>query len=380
MHQTVVVRYFLLNKRLFKKISFIVILCIVPFLVVGMKLASKQESGIFKIALFLPNSDDELSSEIVTNLIESDSVMQYVICKTEQEATDMVRSFEADEAWIFPENLEKSLQEIASEKRLAPVVTIIARQETISLVFTREILCNSLYPAFSYAVYQDFVRDDLGLEMISDQELKDAYNQTLVKGNLFQMAYLDGQEVETNNYLLAPIRGILAVWLVLCGFAASMYFIQDEQSGTFSCVPLKDRLKMAFGVHAVLIADSVVVLLIACKFAGIFTNWYSETLCAVLFAICTIAFCNFIRLLCGTIERLGAFIPVLLIAMIILCPVFINIKNCKLVQYLLPPYYYLKSIHSVYYLYEMMIYAVIGIILCIFLSKWQNKTKLNKLS
>lgn len=363
--------YILLNKRLFKTRSFLLILCMVPLLVAGMRVASKQESGIVTIALCMSDPADELSNRVVEQL-EGNDVLRYVVCDTREEAVGLVESFRADAAWIFPEDLADTLGEAASYKLVAPVVTVVQREDNIPLVFSREILSGALYPYFSYAVYEDFVRDDMGLEAGSEQ-LREAYERTLVEDSLFRLEYFDGQASEESNYLLAPMRGILALWLVLCGFAASMYFLQDEQRGTFSRMPIKRRLWMAFGFHAVLLSDAVAVQVIACRLSGVFTVWSKEIVNAVLFAGCTLVFCNLIRLLSGTPERLGSCIPVLMIAMAVLCPVFINVDRLRPLKYLMPPYYYLNATHSTYHLYLMAAYIGVMTVLCILLSLWRSR-------
>ncbi len=367
------IRYFLLNKRLFKKYSFLFIVCLVPLLVGGMRLAAQGESGIFRIALYLKNPADPVSAEIAERFLGEEGILRYQLCQTQEEAAALVKNFQADAAWIFPENLEEAIRQAVTEKRAKPVVTMLEREETIFLVFAREILCSALYPYFSYAVYQDFVRDDMGLARVDDQALQDAYEETLVTEKLFQMAYLDGQQAEESNYLLTPLRGVLAVWLVLCGFAGALYFIQDEQAGTFSRMPVKNRFWAAFGVQSVLLLDAVLILLLACRLSGMFTLWRREIVSAALFAGCTLVFCNLIRLLCPAPERLGSVIPILLMGMMILCPVFISVRGWKAVQYLLPPYYYLKSIHSDYYLYGMVIYMLILFLLNGVIFRWKNR-------
>ena len=65
---------------------------------------------------------------------------------------------------------------------------------------------------------------------MSEEELRQAYERMLVEDSLFEMAYLDGgQDMEEDyHYLQAPVRGILATWLVICGLAACLYYMQDE--------------------------------------------------------------------------------------------------------------------------------------------------------
>lgn len=370
-------RYFLLNKRLFKKYSFLLILCLVPFLVGGINILSQEESGIVRIALCLQNPKDELAAGIVDDLLEKDSVLSYVLCEDEEEARRLVTDYKVDTAWIFSDNFKKDLQKAAADKRCEAVVTVVEREENVPLKAAKQILLSKVYTDFSYIVYENFVRDDLGLEEVSDAELREGYEETFVEGSLFQMEYLDGyrDEEKDYNYLLTPIRGILSLWFVLCGFAASMYFMQDEQNGVFSRTALKSRLWTAFGMHAVILTDGIIVLLAAVWLAGAFTSWRRELVSVVLFAGCTLVFCNLMRLLCRTPERLGVCIPILLMGMLVLCPVFIHFRRFKVLPYLLPPYYYLKSIHSEYYLYGMAIYTAVLLILCVLIFKWRNRQR-----
>lgn len=370
-------RYYLLNKRLFKKYSFLLILCIVPLLVGGIRLLSQEESGIARVVLCFPNPEDELAIQVADELVRKESIFRYLFCESEEEARRMVVENEADTAWIFTEDLADSLRTVASRKRIGPVVKVVERKDSVSLILSREILSGALYPAFSYAVYEDYVRSDLGLTEVTADELRQAYERTLVEGSLFEMAYLDdGQDTEEDfNYLQAPLRGILSIWLVLCGLAACLYFMQDEEQGVFSRTPVARRLWASFGVCAVFLSDAVLVVLSACKLAGVFTVWYREVISCILFACATLAFCNLIRLIVHTPERLGSSMLVLTAGMLVLCPVFINLRGFRVVKYLLPPYYYLLSIHSVRYLYGMAIYTTVVSVLCMLLFRWKNRNE-----
>ena len=368
--------YFLLNKRLFKKYSFLLILLLVPFLVGGMHFLSQEESGIVTIALCLKNPKEELAVEIVNDLMKKDSAFRYVFCENEKEARRLVTDYEADLAWIFSENFKSDLQKAAANKRCEPVVTVVEREDNVPLRFTRQILVGKIYSEFSYMIYEDFIRDDMGILEISEAELQADYNKMFVEGSLFQMEYLDGQiEEDDYNYLLTPIRGILALWFVLCGFAASMYFIQDEQNGFFSRITLKSRFWAAIGMQAVVLSDAAIVLMAAFKLAGVFTSWQREFVGMLLFFGSTIVFCNLIRFLCTTPERLGVCIPILLMGMLTMCPVFVNSRRFGVLPYLLPPYYYLKSIHSTYYLYGMVIYISVLFGLSVLICWRRNKNK-----
>ncbi len=375
MIKRILTRYYLLNKRLFKKYSFLLILCMVPLLVGGIRLLAREESGIARVVLCLPDPDDELAFQVAEELMGEEGILRYLFCEDEEEARRMVVENEADTAWIFSEDLRDRLWKTAAGKRIRPVVKVVERKESVSLIFSREILGAALYPAFSYAVYEEYVHSDLGLTEMGEDELRQAYERMLVEGSLFEMAYLDGGQdtKEDYHYLQAPVRGILATWLVICGLAACLYYMQDEEQGVFSRIPAVRRLPVSFGVCAVFLSDAALILLFACKLAGVFTAWHREILSCLLFTCATLAFCNLLRLICGTPERLGSTILVLAVGMLVLCPVFLNLRNFRAVKYLLPSYYYLLSIHSVRYLYGMVIYTTVVSVLCVLLFWWKNR-------
>lgn len=367
--------YVLFQKRFLKKYSFWLILCLAPLLTAGMKIGSQEDSGIVRIVLCMQDPEDETAAGIVDGLLNGDSILRYIRCEDEEEARRLVYHQEADAAWIFSSDFTAELQRAASDQTFRSVVRVVEREDTVSLQFTRQILVSKIYRNFSYRIYESFVRDDLGLTA-EDRELQAAYESMLIEGSLFQMEYLDGQrETEADyNYLLTPVRGILSVWFVLCGLAASMYFMQDEQNGTFARTAFRDRLWAAFGIHIVVLSDAAAVLLLSCRLSGVFTSWKEEIIRILLLAGCTIVFCNFIRLLCRRPERLGACIPVLLTGMLVLCPVFLNLNVFRTLRYLLPPYYYLKSIHNVSYVYGMMIYTAVFLGLCVLIFQRRNRT------
>lgn len=372
------VKFWLLNKRLLKKYSFWMILCLVPALVAGIRLASREESGVARIAIYRENPRDELTAEVVRQLTEEKTLLRYVFCETWEEARAMVAGGRADAAWFFPEDLQAALKRVAAGKDVEPVVIMTEREYNVLLMFAREILSGVLYPYYSYEVYKDFVRNECGLGELSDVELLESYNESKMEGNLFRILLLDGTVQEDKEYLLTPVRGMLALWLVLCGLAASMYFMQDEREGTYDRMPLQRRLWAAYGMQAVLLCDGMAVLLAALAVGDLFISWPTEVLCAALFACCIAGIANLMRLLCRTPERLGCGIPILLLAMTVFSPVFVDVRGWQEVKLLLPSYYYLKSIHDSRYLYGMAAYAVIVAGICSLLDSYVRRLPVKK--
>lgn len=364
------VRLWLIQKRLLKRRSFFLLMCLAPLFAAGVGRLSKEPSGIAAIALYLPEGD-QTAAEIADRLLAGESVLRYLPCGGEAEARTLVESGEADAAWIFAEDTEESLRELAERRRVRPVVTVVEREDSVPLTLGREILSAAIYPSYAYAVYEGYVRGDLGMEEMSDEELRAVYESVAVEGSLFQMVYPDQTpgEAEDYSYVQAPLRGILAIWLTFCGLAAALWFMQDEERGVYDKAAGRKRLSASYRACAVFLVDAAVVLLLSVKLSGVFTDWKREVVSCVVFAACVTVFANLLRLLCRTPQRLGVLLLPLGALMLALCPVFVNLPYFMAGKLLLPPWYYLQSIHNVRYLYLMAAYTA-GLFTVSLLFEW----------
>lgn len=368
------VRIALLQKRLLKRYGFLFMLVLAPLLAAGVGRLSEEAAGIATVALYLPEGD-EAAEEIGGRLLDGRGVFRYLPCGGGEEARLMVETGEADAAWIFAEDLSAQIGELAGKRRVRPVVTVVERQDSVPLTLGREILSAAIYPSFSYAVYESYVRDELGLDRMTDEELRRAYDSVAVEGSLFQMVYPDETpgEAEEFTYVQAPLRGILAIWFTFVGLAAALYFMRDEERGVYGRIPVTRRLSASYAAGAAFLLDAGLVLLLSCKLAGVFTNWKREAASCAVFAVCVLAFANLLRLLCRTPRRLGMVFVPLLAMMLALCPVFLNLQYFRAGKLLLPPWYYLQSIHNTRYLYEMALYTVILVLISAVLQRVQSR-------
>lgn len=368
------VRFLLLQKRLLKKNSFLFMLCLAPLLAAGVGRLSEEPAGIATIALYLPERDAS-AQEISDRLLDGRGVLRYLSCGDEEEARTLVETGKADAAWIFSEDLSERLEGLGNKQRVRPVVTVVERKESIPLILGREILSSAIYPSFSYRVYAGYVRDELGLAEMADEELRRVYDSVAVEGSLFQMVYPDETpgEAEDFTYVQAPLRGILAIWFTFVGLAAALCFMQDEDRGVYGRLPVTKRLSVSYIAGAAFLLDAAVVLLLSCKLAGVFTNWKREVVSCAVFAVCVLAFANLLRMLCRTPRRLGMVFLPLLAAMLALCPVFLNLQYFRAGKLLLPPWYYLQSIHNTRCLYEMAVYTVMLVLASAVLQRLQSR-------
>ncbi len=370
--------YLLLTKRLLKKPVFIIILVMIPILVLSLNLIAKQDSGVLTIALAQENTSDELSTKIINSLKEEKSLINYISC-TPKEAEQAVKEGKADSAWVFRDNTKERIDTLVTKiSKRNYLVTVIEREHTVPILLSHEKLTGVLYSACSESLYLQFARNNSKeLQSLSDNELMGYYNDIHKDGSLFEYCYIDSnnsaQQVIEAGLLVTPIRGILSVLVILCGLASAMLFIQDEEKGTFAWVSYKVKPYMAFGYHFTAIILVAVAMVISLMVIGVSVSFLREIAMIILYTLSCTSFCMIIRLICSKINTLAVLTPFIVIALIAVCPVFLDFKALRPIQMLLPPYYYLNSLYDNTFLFYMLIYSVLAFLVYIVVNKLKNK-------
>lgn len=369
----------LLNKRLLKKISFLLILCSIPLLVIAVNLMSQQEGGILNIVVYAEDSEDTLAQRIAEDILSEEDIINYMEADSVEEAAKLVRSGKADAAWIFPEGFTENIERFLEKEYLEEgIIRVIEKEDNVMLHLSREVLFGELYSSLSYLVYERFVTEDLLKdEIVSEEQLKSRFLRTNSDESLFLFSYIDGTVADTElSYMLYPIRGLLALVIVLCGMAMGLYFLQDEERGIFTWMPLN---RTTWGSWLYLfpgLLDIGLAVLLGLTFSGVFISVPTELGLMGLYLLMVTGFSDVVRRLAGKPARLGAMIPLLSLIMLAVCPIFMGAPNMKGIQLLLPPFYYLNALHKVNYQWGMVIYIVVVYVMDFVLLKIQQSRKL----
>ncbi len=360
--------FVLTEKRLFKKISYIVVLLMVPVLVWGLMRGARQEAGMVTIGLYADAGEGSFSEAMVRKFMEEKSILKYEIFETEEAGRRALEESRVDALWIFPKDLEEELRALAKKGRIRPLVRVIEREDDVALIFTREVLCSRIFPKFVYFAYVDYVKSHLGEEAVSEEELQEIYDGILWKGNLFSPEVMDQKKADADSYVLSPVRGLLSIWLVLAGFAALLYYIMDVRKGVYDMIPQRKRLAYAFGMQGVVLLNCGIVFLGACRILGVLGNPVREVVALLLFLIAISVFCTFLGMVLRREDAIGVLIPFAVLFMVVLCPVFLDLRQIGAIRGIFPPYFYLKSISSGEYLVNLAGYAVSGLLLCMLMN------------
>ncbi len=334
--------YLLLNKRLFLRPAFWLLMAALPVLALGLLNISGQESGVLKIAVCAPGVTGR---ELTASLRDGDSVIAFTEAADSASAAELVVTGAVDAAWVLPEALEEKTEEYV--KRGKPVVEIYEREESTVLRLAEEKLYKALFPSVSYAMYRNYM-EQLDLKNNSPAQLRQYYDAVRIDGALLHFVDADGGSLsetgKRGSYLLSPLRGMMAVWLVFAGFAAAVFFRRDVRAGRFVWVGAAARPYLWLLYQLVILLNGGAAMLAVLSMSGLSRGLRQElpALCFLLAA--SLGFSNFFCRLCGNIRVLSAVLPALLVLLIAGAPIFIDLGIPSL-QRALPIFYYLNLVY-----------------------------------
>lgn len=365
--------FLMLTKRLYKKVSFVIILALIPLFVFTFSVAAEGEKGFLHVILVQTNPNDEISSQLISELTSEPSVVMFSTGNSAQKATEAVKRGDAHEAWIFPENMEKEIDKhikIDSDK----FISIVAREKSVFSMLSREKLTSAVYKYTAQAFYLDFTRTQVeGLDHLSDEELMYYYDNVSIDKELFTFGSSSAATTDANsssNYLTSPIRGFLGILILLCGMASALYLMQDERNGTFAWAPDKIKLPIGFGSMFIAVLNVSVAALISILVSGLTVGLGKELLVSFMYCISCTAFCMILKMILCSIKLYAALIPLITVISMTVCPVFFNLNHVA--QYILPPTYYVNAIYSDKYILYMAVYTAVCVLLCLMVHLLKN--------
>lgn len=368
---------YMLNKRLLHKKEFIILLCLIPLLVWGITLVSKEESSVVTVALSIEDSEDELANKIVDEMMLEDSIIRFVSMDSEA-CYEAVRAGKVDCAWIFREDFqEKLITTFSGRGEEIPPVYVVVQEDNVALKLSRTKLYGYIFPHLAFLLGQDFLETEVmeGQE-VSSEELQRYFDENVVEQGIIQIAYLskddiladvdvtDREDEKPVSYLMTPIRGMLLVLLIVAGLVVTLYYMQDEERGMFAWIPVHKRRGLFYSYLLGALADTALVVMLGFFISDGKLISLREFGILLLYIPVTATFCEVVKNLIRSKERLAKWIPLLAIAMLGLCPVFLDLGSGFAAQYVFPATYYLRGLYDKNMIWYMLVYGVILFAAC----------------
>ena len=360
--------FYMLAKRLYKKAAFVMLMVLLIAAVIVFTISSKSDSGFLRIALAEEEQGGKISSDIIEELLNEDSMILFTRYDSPAAAIDSVAGGSADAAWIFPANMGDTVGDYSLLK--GDTVKVVERQQNVITRLAREKLNAVLFSRTAKAFYLGYADEKLPmLDSFSDEELLQYFRDAKIDEELFVFDNPTSGDIGSTDYLTAPLRGLLGIITLLGGMAGALYYMKDEERKLFETVEARRRPLVAFGCIFTAAVNIAVVSMIALVSSGLYRFSISEVIATLLYAVAVTAFCMLLGSIFRNIKLFCAALPALIIIISVVCPVFFNLKQVRGLSFLFPPTYYINAPLGGSYLLYLALFSAACLLLTFVLDK-----------
>ncbi len=344
---------FLTTKRLLKKPSFVLILLLLPAVLLLYRAVITEDDGKLHISLYF-DGNEELKRLYTDKLEEGlPNLFRFTVCASEEDLYSDVAAGRSECGYVISgDTAEKFLTE---DRR--GLVTAVVSEQTTYVSFINEIVFCRLMKVFGNDIVVQYLTEKSGLTMTRDdyrERLQEEFRKRKQDSEIVEFVYHkktdnevieDGSEV-TQNVLTRPIRGTVAIFVLLTGLAGLVFWYQDDAEGRYRVMAREKRPLLSFASILVPTLMAGVMGLLCIAVSGIGTGFFRELYGMLLLVILTAAFCNILRFLIPSVHAVCALIPVLILISYLVCPVILDVVKLfpfvRYVRTVLVPSYYLS--------------------------------------
>lgn len=343
----------LMTKRLLKKPSFVIILVLLPVILLMYRFIITEDDGTLRAALYVVPGGDGLAADVSAGLEASDGMVRFYKTATEEDLYSDVIAGRAEVGYVLPEDLgERFLT-----GQWSGSIKMVVSQTSQYAMFVNEFVTMEIYCDYMEDTVTDYLINKSGLSLM-EEEIRPMVSEQLkieaTSGNLFTISYRDSytneelsEEVVTSeNYLTKPIRGTVALFVLLAGLAGLVFWFQDDAEGRFKVMSYERRPVINYGSLFLPTLLGGIVGYVCILIAGLSTGILREALIMLLYCIFVVGVCEILRVLVPNVNAICAIIPILAIGSYLCCPIIMDLKKTipatVYLRTILPPDYYLQ--------------------------------------
>ena len=345
---------YLTGKRFLKKPSFVLILLMLPAVLLLYRALITADDGKLHVAVYFEEKDafaEAYLSELSEHVPE---LFIFYECEEEEDLYSDVAAGRAECGYVFSANLaEKFLTE-----DWRGLITAVESERTVYGGFVNEIAYVKLIRILGMDLVQDYLLTKSG-KSYSHEEAKEflrkSYEEEMARSLLIEYvttAEHDGEFIieskkrDVMSVLKKPIRGTVAIFILLTGLAGLVFWYQDDAEGRYRVMARERRPLASFASILLPIAMSGVIGIVCLGISGLWMSTGTELVSMILYVLFTAAFCNILRFLIPSVHAVCAVIPILTLISYLCCPIMIDIApTVPVIRYLralLVPQYYLR--------------------------------------
>ncbi len=336
--------FYLSIKRWLLHPGFTVMLFVIPILLWGISQLEPEETE--RIRIGVASEDSGLGREVTEALIRmgtEESMFEFVLYHNEEELKQAVRTRQAECAYLFPEGFEEKM----NQGRYKRSILVYTAPSTILEPLAGEVVYSVLASRYDGMIFADYIENQGKEGELLKEEALSWYQVYQENGSTFGFEFrtsLEKPALEKKS--IFPVRGLIGIFVFLSAFFAACSVKEDERNGLFLAVPYGERTVCRIGALAAPVCLAAL--------SGLVGLWMTGELEGIMLEIGALALCGAVSVLyagalCAAAsgpEIIAMMIPVLALALFLICPVFIDAAKwldlVGVIRMILPPAWYLK--------------------------------------
>ncbi len=355
--------FFLSCKRYGKRLSFLLILFLLPAGMAVLGASRHDQAQEIRIAVYVEgNQEGGLGAQLAKSLTDrspQDGMFRFYLSRDERQLRDDVASRRAECGYVIGENLEDRL----NRKDYKRCITVYSAPSTVAAKLSTEVVFSIMMELYDKDLLEDYVRSG-GLfgaaEKANSPENQAAvlkagelYDKWLESGATIHFAYAgydrqgnvkDASSPAMQNVF--PVRGLVAVCLFIIGLYGTVTTGTDEQNGLFLPLPYRFRGPCRIACIAGPVCMAAVSGLLAIWLGGSGQGLVKELGAMGGYMVLIVAFSGLLGSVFKKPQVICCLIPFFMIGSLIFCPVILDAGKffpvLRGVGRLFLPYYYLR--------------------------------------
>lgn len=345
--------FLLYIKRFIYKISFLILLFIIPLVAFILNYFSLSDNDGIDIGL-LWNINDTISNKACIELIEQKGYIKFIKFENEEKLINDVKGQKIECGYSFDNNFTIKL----NEKKFNNSIKCYDSPSAFISKITDEIVFSYIIKNYGENITSNFeeINDifDKNKSILENKEnVYSKYNKYFNNGSTFSFEYkridstIDLNTEEKENILFV-FRGIMSVFILISGLLGCIMWLDDKNNSVFTAFDFK--MKFIISIVSILspVLLSSISALLSIYFSKISIGFMKELYFMLLYAVSITGFSIIIKNIFKSSNSVCAFFPILVIGCLVFCPIFINISLYfpvfMKISRLFLPYYYLNSI------------------------------------
>ncbi len=353
--------FFLLQcKRLCKNKLFVLLLLLFPMLLFLFSRAFyEEEDSRIRVGVCLA-TEDKLAGTVCEKLTTlDDSLFVFYNVPTEEELIKQVQNNTFECGYLFDKELEAEL----TRNRLKNLITVYVSDTTTCSGVLNELVYANLFEEFSLTLLQRNLKDSahlpytetqadaFGLPPVTEEQIEEIYRSRLGDGSTFRfdVQFVTNSattELSGTTATVVPLlRGLVALFLLLCGFLGMLTVYHDRKNGLYARLYGFEPVLCSQLTMWVYLLPSALVSLLGLLLSDSVTSLVTELAALLCYLLALLLFYSVLGKLIRNHTVLCAAFPMLVLCTLVFTPVIADLSAffpwIRLVRYALPTHYYL---------------------------------------